>query len=145
MLRLTAPLSLMAYTTQAKVQAVLPAAFVTQALDDDENGSADSGLLDAIIGTVEDEINGLLTPAVTVPITGTVPYQVQTAALAMTCAALYRRRGIADEGNPWKDREDKARELMADIGAGKVAIDAAGPAGAFDDSENLLFSEQDDE
>ena len=135
----------MAYSTQAEVEAVIPARFLTDALDDDESGTADTGLLTAIFGVVDTEIDGMISPSVTVPITGTVPQTIRTAATVLTCETIYLRRGITGDANPWTERAKDTRDLLERIGRGEVSIDASGiTAASFDDSRDLVFDTSDD-
>lgn len=135
----------MAYSTQAEVEAVIPARFLAEALDDDANGTADTGLLTAIFGVVDTEIDGIISPAVTVPITGTVPQTIRSAALILTCEAVYLRRGVTGDANPWTERARDVRDLLGRIGRGEVSIDATGiTAASFDDSHDLVFDTSDD-
>lgn len=131
----------MAYTSQAEIEAAIPPAFLLEATDDDASGAADTDLLAAIISMVENEINGLLQPAISTPITGTVPAKVKHAALVLSCEALYRRRGIANEGNPWSEQAKDVREEFKKIGEGNGAIESGEGSVAGFNEHTLAFSE----
>lgn len=115
----------MAYTSQAEIEALLPPAFLTEALDDDRDASADSGLLDAVIQAAGDEIDGLLSPSYDVPFTDTpLPALVRSAARILTCEALWLRRGHSGDANPWTSRANDVRRRLEDAGRGDVALTA---------------------
>lgn len=101
----------MAYTTQAKIEAVLPPKFLTQATDDNADGSADSGLLDAVIAAADTRIDAMLGQRYDVPFT-TAPAVVQHASLVFSCHTLYLRRGIGGDQNPW---EQQAKDMDAKL------------------------------
>lgn len=115
----------MAYTSQTDIEAVLPPKFLTDALDDDANGTADAGILTAVLGVVDNEINGLITPTVELPLSSPYPARIKHAALVLACDVLYRRRGIPDEGNPWAERATAIRTDLEKVGRGELALDAA--------------------
>ena len=118
-----APYFFMAYTSQAEIEAVLPPKFLTDALDDDASGAADTGLLTAFLGVIDNEIDGMITPTVELPL-ATTPARIKTAALVLACEGLYRRRGIHDDANPWSKRAETVREDLVKVGRGELAIDA---------------------
>lgn len=114
----------MAYTTQEKIQTLIPAQNLTDALDDDRDGSADDGLLDTIIETAANAVDAYLAGLFTVPFT-TPPAPIQEAALIFACEMVYARRLGLDEKNPFTVRANVWRERLQKIGAGQLPLDAA--------------------
>lgn len=114
----------MSYTTQTKIQTLIPAADLTDALDDDRDGNADSGLLDAVIDTASTAVDAFLSGLYSVPFT-TPPAVVQEAALIFSCEAIYARRLQADQKNPFTARANYWRERLQKIGNGDLPLDAA--------------------
>lgn len=106
------------------MQAEIPEPVLRDALDDDGDGQADAGLLDQIIVNASDEINGLIGGRYTTPLV-TPPSVVKRAALVFSCEAVYRRRRNGDDQNPYRKTADALRQVLKDIGAGKLSLDAA--------------------
>lgn len=118
----------MAYTTQAKIEAKLPPQFLTQALDDDGDGSADSGLLDQIISVCSEEIDGILGQRFDVPFT-TVPSIVASAALTLCLYTLYVRRGLSGDQNPFEKPWMAMEEKLQKIARGDLPLEYSTPEG----------------
>ena len=114
----------MPYTTQAKIQTLIPAADLTDALDDDRDGAADEGLLDTIIETAGNAVDAFLSGLFEVPF-ATPPAVVQEAALIFCCEAIYARRLSADKINPFTARANAWRARLEKIGNGDLTLDAA--------------------
>lgn len=112
----------MAYITQSDIEALIPPAFIVQALDDDGDGSADSGAWNKVYAAVVRQIHGPLAQRYTVPFTGTLPGAVEDAAQVFACEALYMRRGYHGDENPWTARADAMREKLDKIGAGEIPL-----------------------
>ena len=108
----------MAYTTQAKLEARIPATFLAQALSDDEDNSADSGLLETVIDEAEQMVNSRIGQRYETPLTGTIPAIVQEAATIFACELVYERRGMSGEQNPWYKRASGLRSKLTAIGNG---------------------------
>lgn len=134
----------MAYTTQAKIEANLPPAFLVDALDDDRDGDADTGLLDAVIASADTRIDGILGQKYETPFSP-VPAVVAEASLIFTLCALYRRRGIADDANPWAKRETQVEAKLNRIGSGAEMLTyetpKAKPSGKVIGTDALLHSD----
>lgn len=134
----------MPYTTQEKIEAMLPPAFLVDALDDDRDGVADTGVLTAVIAAADERIDGHLGQKYETPFS-TVPAVVANASLVFVMASLYRRRGVADEANPWAEREKAVDAKLAKIGNGLEPLTyeapKAAPAGIVIGQDSLLHSE----
>jgi phage gp36-like protein len=114
----------MSYTTETKIQTLIPAAHLTDALDDDRDGLADDGLLDTIIATAANAVDAYLSGLYTVPFS-TPPAVVQEAALIFCCEAIYARRLTEADKNPFTARANVWRDRLQKIGAGLLPLDAA--------------------
>lgn len=111
-----------AYTDQSEIEAQLPPDFLVQALDDDNDGSADSGLLDQVIENASEEVDSLLGQRYTTPFVSPFPPVVSTASRFFVLEMLYLRRGFHGEANPWTARADKIRERLSRIGKGEEPL-----------------------
>ncbi len=131
----------MSYATQSEIEALLPPRFLTQGLDDDNNESADTGLLTSLLGVVDLEIDGLITPAATLPLSPPYPSRIRSSAVVLALDAVYRRRGMADEINPWAARAAKVRDELAAVGKGELALEAGSSLVAGFNDHTLAFSE----
>lgn len=112
------------YTSRDALVTQIPPAFLLEALDDDNDGTEDSGLLAALLASVDDEVDGYLEARHSLPLP-TVPRMVATAALHLACEALYARRGYhadSEPRNPWSGRADSARALLRAIRAGEQPL-----------------------
>jgi phage gp36-like protein len=112
----------MSYITQSDLESRVPPAFIVQALDDDGDGEADAGLWDKVASAVDAQINGRLEGRYAVPLAAPVPAVVIEAALVLAAEALYLRRGISGDQNPWSKQADGIRDRLERIGSGKEAL-----------------------
>ncbi|HRJ48142.1 MAG TPA: DUF1320 family protein [Opitutaceae bacterium] len=111
-----------AYTTLARINAVLPPQFLVEALDDDKDGVADPGVFDEVVASVQVEIDGVLGARYSTPFANPVPALVADAALKLTAEALYARRGFAEDKNPWAVRAKAIRTLLGEVAAGSKPL-----------------------
>lgn len=112
----------MPYTTQAEIEAEIPALFLRRALDDDGDGSADDGVLDQVIANAGRAVDAALEGLYTVPL-DPVPAVAREAAFIFTCEAIYnRRRQHNDERNPYTDRANTLRTKLERIGKGELPL-----------------------
>jgi phage gp36-like protein len=115
----------MAYTTRAKINAIVPAAVLLQCLDDDGNAVEDTGLFDTIVAAAQEKIDAILDGACSVPFAdGSVPAAVQEACKVFVLDLLYRRKGNADSANPWAGQAKLWEERLWRIAAGELPIDS---------------------
>lgn len=108
----------MAYTSRGAIVAKLPDRYVVEALDDDGDGEEDAGLLDTIIATGDTEIDGYLEGRYQLPLSPT-PAKLATASLVIALEAIYYRRGLSREDNPWANRASEIRASLRRIQAGE--------------------------
>lgn len=111
----------MAYLTESDLSAKIPPATLLEALDDDGDGVADSGLLDGIIASAAAEIDGQLSGRHAVPFSGDIPPLVKHAAIIFVLEMLYERRGWHDAGgkNPWSKKAEALRVQIREVGMGE--------------------------
>lgn len=114
----------MPYTTRANILTLIPAQKLNDALDDDQDGAEDKGLLDALIAQVSGDIDGFLASIYPVPFPDPAPAKVAAAALIFVCEAIYARRLEADQTNPYKSRADIWRDQLEKVGHGIHELDA---------------------
>jgi phage gp36-like protein len=110
-----------AYCTQSQLEALLPSAFLTEALDDDRDDAADAGLLDEIIAAADNEVDAALGQRFSVPFAEPPPVAVH-ASKVFVLETLYRRRGSSDDNNPWAAQAAAVRKRLVDIGRGEAPL-----------------------
>lgn len=113
----------MPYVTQEQIETSIPAQHLVDALDDDRDGSADSGKLDEVIAKASQAVDALLAPRYEVPF-DPVPTQVAEAAFVFTCELLYKRRGLSGDDNPYTEDANEWRERLKDIAKGEGQLEA---------------------
>lgn len=113
----------MPYTTQSEIETKIPATHLVDALDDDGDGTADEGVLTAIIESAGNAVDAYLAGLYAVPF-ATVPAPAREAAFVFACETIYDRRQILDK-NPFKDRADFWRKRLEAIGKGEIPLDAS--------------------
>lgn len=115
------------YVTQDQVTPLIPPDFLAEALDDDNDGSEDTGLWDDLVTAVSDEVDGTLGQRYATPFAddhvaiGFIRHSTRTLLLE----ALYLRRGYAGDDNPWGQRAADVRTTLRSIAAGDRPL---GPA-----------------
>ena len=92
------------------------------ALDDDNDGSEDAGLLASIIENCSSDIDGALSSIYATPF-NPVPPMVRNSCLIFVCEAIYARRRTPDQLNPFKDRAAMLRKRLGKIGDGELPLD----------------------
>lgn len=112
----------MAYVTETQIKTAIPAQHLTDALDDDRDGSADSGKLTEIIAQGSQQVDSLLESRYAVPFADPAPKKVAEAAFVFVCELLYQRRGLFDKDNPWFTRAEQWRKSLEKIGSGDGQI-----------------------
>lgn len=112
----------MPYATYNDIAALIPPAFLVQALDDNGDGAADDGVFDLVLGQVSDDINGYLGLRYALPLGEPYPDIVVSAARVFVAEKLYKRRGTADEANPWSAEASQKRTILKDISLGKAPL-----------------------
>lgn len=110
------------YFSQSDLEALIPSAFLIQALDDDNDGVIDAF---AVVQTqAQGEVDAYLEPRFAVPLTGSIPRLVNKAAVTIAAELCYRRRGTPDADNPWVSTAKAMRTLLTKIGQGDLQLQA---------------------
>ncbi|BET67206.1 hypothetical protein ASA1KI_21240 [Opitutales bacterium ASA1] len=113
------------YTTMTEMNALIPSAFLVQALDDDRDGVADASAWADVLRAASDEINGVLGTKYPVPFANPVPALVLDAARVFCAELLYNRRGFSgEEKNPWAARAAAIRKTLQAIAKGDLPLTA---------------------
>jgi phage gp36-like protein len=113
----------MAYIVQSDLEGKIPPALIDQALDDDGDGAADAGAWDKLIADVTQEIDGILGQRFAVPFTTPYPALVIVASKVLAAEAMYKKRGMAKDANPWSDDAKQIRAKLSAIGSGKESFE----------------------
>lgn len=111
----------MPYVTQADL-AELPDDFLIEALDDDNDGAADSGAWDLVAAQAGEAVDAYLGARYEVPLESPYPPLAKQAAKVFALEILYERRGQTGDKNPAKTRAEEYRRLLRDIAQGKVPL-----------------------
>jgi hypothetical protein len=121
----------MAYVQLSDLAGSIPSDFLTQALDDNEDGVADAGVFAGIAADAGNQIDGYigmryalpLVPDFTLyPNTYGFPAVVTNAARVFTLEQLYKRRGTTDDKNPWAVQAGQTRTLLKAISLGQSPL-----------------------
>lgn len=106
------------YATLAQVEARVPRALIVQALDDNRDGEIDADVQAALEAAVDREIDGLVGQRYQTPFTGAIPAAIESAAVILRCEALYQRRGVPPDQNPFAAAAAAIRKKLDRIGRG---------------------------
>lgn len=113
------------YVTMSDMNARIPGDFLIQALDDNGDGAADTGVWDQVKSAVETDINGTLSKRFKTPFANPVPAFVLKCAAVFAAALLYRRRGMTDDKNPWAKEEETLKKELTAIANGDAPLSGA--------------------
>ena len=123
----------MSYIQKSDLDGKVPASMLLQALDDNNDGVEDDGIWDSVVRGVQDAIDGFLEANFTVPLEEPLPAIVREAAKILTAEAVYMRRGLSGDQNPWIKQADAMRTRLEAIGSGEKQLtpeqDPQGPQG----------------
>jgi phage gp36-like protein len=86
---------------------------------------ADAGAWDKLIADVSEEIDGLLGQRFTVPFSSPYPPLVVVASKVLAAEALYLKRGLARDANPWSKAAERMRDKLSAIATGKESFEPA--------------------
>lgn len=115
----------MSYISQSDLEAKVPADLMTQALDDDGDGIADEGAWGKLIADISEEIDGILGQRFSVPFSSPYPPLVVVASKVLAAEALYLKRGLARDANPWSKAAERMRDKLSAIATGKESFEPA--------------------
>ena len=125
----------MSYISHSDLEARVEPELIRQALDDDKDGVEDSGLWEKVMASVEKEIHGALESRYAIPFDLPYPAAVVDATLTLMAHALYIRRGLSGDQNPWTKQAEAIRTKLDKIGKGDLALTATGAAPAASGGE----------
>lgn len=107
--------------TIAELAGDMPVQKMTESLDDDGDGFADEEAFEGVLSSANERAAAIFG--------GEVPPQYAVAAghavRVFVLDLLYRRRGAADEANPWARQAEKEEERLRALASGTEAIDAS--------------------
>lgn len=126
------------YATLQQVASLIPSELILGALDDNRDGAVDEDVSLAMQTAVDSEIDSLLGQRYPVPFAAPLPSVVSNAAIVLRCEALYLRRGIPVEQNPFAARAKECRAKLDRIGRG---LDPLRPDSVPMRSAGILISE----
>ena len=114
----------MAYVDLSDLNGQIPLPFLTQALDDNNDGVIDAW--DVVQTAVQEDVDSMLEGRFAVPLTfSPMPKIIKRACVALACELCYRRRATSDSDNPWKGRADAMRKILMAITAGDLKLSVA--------------------
>ena len=111
----------MPYLELSDLTGQIPPQFLTQALDDNNDGYIDAW--DQVQAAVQEDVDALLEGRFAVPLTlSPMPKIIKRACVAFACELCYRRRATTDADNPWKGRADAFRKTLSMITTGDLKL-----------------------
>lgn len=112
-----------AYTNETDLLGEIQLADLIWLTDDKPTtGNVNQTVLNQVIANASGEIDFYLANRYSVPLVPTPP-MIESAAIAITCYKLFRRREVPDEKNKYKEQYDNAIKTLQAIKAGDEAID----------------------
>lgn len=133
-----------AYTTQANLNGFISGQNLINLTDDGGTGQVDQNVLSATIGICSNTVDAMLSATYSVPFTGVVPTLVGQATTIFTCEALFDRRLVPGEANPFRTRADGFRKQLEWIAQNRGGLDsgtlAAVPVGIVQVTYNPVNS-----
>ena len=110
----------MSYVQLSDLVGRIPNDYLTQALDDDNDGVADAW--DSVAASASGAVNGFLSTRFAVPFRVNIPQVVIEAAIIFACELCYKRRSVANEQNPFYEDAKAMRVKLANIALGKEPL-----------------------
>jgi phage gp36-like protein len=118
------------YSSRTAIETLIPPQFIVQALDDNGDGSEDTGLFEAIATAADAQVDAYLGGRFATPFPDPAPALVAEAAKVFIAETLYSRRGFAGEANPYTARANKFRSQLEAIGNGDGSLGGVSEAPA---------------
>ncbi len=106
----------------SEMNGLIPVAFLVQALDDDQDGTADATAWTDVLNQVHKLIDGPLSVRYATPFANPLPPIVTEAAPILAAELLYKRRGMGDDQNPWVKQATAVRTKLEKIAAGDLPL-----------------------
>lgn len=108
------------YVELSDLQAEIPLAFLTEALDDNEDGTIDAWT--AVAAASSRAVDAHLGMRYSVPFAEPYPAIVREAAFLFAAEACYTRRGVEPDKNPFYKRANDLRTQLRQIGRGEAPL-----------------------
>lgn len=134
----------MPYATRAEIEALLPASALSSALTDGKSGGEIEGLFDRIQAAADLEVDAILGSAFPLPLAAPLPPLVRRAAAIFCLRAIYSRKGIGKDENPWSEAADQIRELLEGAASGKLSLRVSDASLSGWDDRFLVFGDPSD-
>lgn len=112
----------MAYVELDDLRGKMPDRDLVAALDDNQDGEIDTEVWQQIQQDVQDEIDGVLGQAYTVPFPDPIPAVVKLAAKRFAVEAVYARRNLVGEKQPWVVDANASRKKLSSIANGNEPL-----------------------
>jgi phage gp36-like protein len=109
------------YVSYADLAAVIPADFLTQALDDNRDGTPESWPV--VQAAACRAVDAALGVRFAVPFSHPAPAIVREASFLFAAETCYLRRGVSGKENPFAERAADTRKTLAQIAAGELPLD----------------------
>ena len=110
----------MAYVAQSDLVGLVPQDYLTAAQDDANDGET-AAVWASLAEAVDQDINGRLAATFSTPLS-TVPDAIKSAAKAIACFFLFKRRGAPDDQNPWTALAKFWQDKLDRIGSGQEPL-----------------------
>lgn len=112
----------MAYVTRDQVESVISEADLNAFLDDDGDGTEDTGRFTSTANLASIMVDAFLAGIYQTPFTNP-PALCQAAALSFFCEMVYQKRLTPDQMNPFKAQSNQYRELLDRIRKDGTGLD----------------------
>lgn len=110
------------YITSKQLEAYIQDKLLTQGLDDSGENILSEDTFALVESAVEIEVHSFLETRYEVPFKSNIPNTVTHSCLVLTAEAIWKRRGISGDSNPFNTDAKDVRSRLNDIRLGKAAL-----------------------
>jgi len=110
------------YVRECDLTGDISPTFLQQALDDTGDGSQVPITFETLEASVEVDIDAYIGLRYALPLGTPYPPVILSAAKILALEKLYKRRGIADDKNPWASQAGQMRTLLKAISLGQSPL-----------------------
>jgi phage gp36-like protein len=110
------------YVTLNQLKAYLQEQLLAQGLDDSGENLVTEATFSLVSEAVERDVHGYLEGRYEVPFKTNVPNLVIHACLVLCAQAIYLRRGMGGDANPFSKAAESVRGRLSDVSQGKVQL-----------------------
>lgn len=107
------------YVNRNDIEAEIDSEHLARFLDDSGDGTEDAGLFNLLAESVDNEILGIIATLSTDVVTALQSY-FRFCGKVLFCSLAYRRKGIANENNPFETIAKDVRTRLSEIQKGEV-------------------------